>query len=300
MNDRLVTVFGGTGFLGRRIVHQAIAAGWNVRVAARRPRPDLLRDMANRAEAVAVDIRNPREVDAAANGVSAIVNAVGLYVQRRDATFDAIHVVAAGHVAAAARRSSARLVHLSGIGVTPHSRSPYVRARALGEERVRTVYSDSIILRPSALFGPGDALLSAMVPMVRRLPVVPLFGDGSSRVQPVHVDDVARAVLAALSLPDAAGTTFELGGPKIFTYRELLEGIAGRLDRSPLFLSVPISLWRLLAILAAPLPGAPITLDQVELVRRDNIARAPRGFADLDIGENTLRDIIDEIGVEHG
>lgn len=300
MPERFVTVFGGTGFLGRRVVSEALAAGWKVRVAARRVKADLFRTSSPAPEMCVADVREPAAVSAAVQGASAIVNAVALYAQSRGESFEKTHVVAAGHVAEAARRASARLVHLSGIGVDPGSPSAYIRARAQGEERVRESYPAAVILRPSAMFGPADALLGAMVPMVRRLPVLPLFGDGSSRVQPVHVDDVARAVLAALERDDAAGAIYELGGPSVYTYRELFEGIADNLGCRRWFLPVPILVWRMLAFLASPLPGPPITLDQLELVRRDNVVGGRRTFEDLGVDLHSLTGILDVVAARGG
>lgn len=295
MAEKLITVFGGTGFLGRRVVGESLAAGWDVRIAVRNPRSDLFAGGARQPEQFVADIRDPEEVAAAVNGASGVVNAVALYAEDRNESFDRTHVTAAGHVAQAAKRVSARLVHLSGIGVARRSRSTYIRSRALGEERVRDAYPESVILRPSALFGPGDALLSTMVPMIKWLPVVPLFGDGDSRVQPVHVDDVTRAVMAALVRRDAPGVTYELGGPRIYTYRELLEGIAERLGRRRWFKPVSYRMWRLLAVLASPLPGPPITRDQIELVRRDNVVAADKTFESLGMDTGSLKDILDVV-----
>lgn len=231
MAGKLLTVFGGTGFLGRHVVREGLAAGWDVRIATRAPRPELFAADPVRAELIAADIRDPEAVAAAVHGASAVVNAVSLYVENRQASFESVHVVGAEHVARAASRESARLLHVSGIGVDRRSRSPYIRARALGEERVREVYPDSVVLRPGALFGHGDALLSTMTALVKRLPVIPLFGTGDSRIQPAAVDDVARAVVIALARPGARAGTYELGGPVVYTYRQLLEGIAARLER---------------------------------------------------------------------
>lgn len=295
MAEKLITVFGGTGFLGRRVVGEALAAGWDVRVAARNPGPGVFAGGARPPELFAADIRDPEVVAAAVGGASGVVNAVALYAEDRNESFERTHVTAAGHVAQAAKRVSARLVHVSGIGVARRSRSSYIRARALGEERVLDAYPESVILRPSAMFGPGDALLSTIVPMIRWLPVVPLFGDGDSRLQPVHVDDVARAVMAALVRHDARGVTYELGGPKVYTYRELLEGIAVRLGRRRWFKPVSYRMWRLLAVLASPLPGPPITRDQIELVRRDNVVAAEKTFESLGMDTASLKDILDAV-----
>lgn len=295
MAKRLITVFGGTGFLGRRVVERALDAGWDVRVAARRPAVEAFAANARQPELFTADIRDPEVVAAAVSGADAVVNAVGLYAEDRRESFETTHVVGAGHVAQAAKRVSARLVHVSGIGVERRSRSPYIRARALGEERVLDAYPESVILRPSALFGAGDALLSAMVPMIKWLPVIPLFGEGESRLQPVHVDDVGRAVIAAVTRDDARGKLYELGGPDVLTYRELLEGIADRLGRRRWFKPVSYRTWHLLALLSSPLPGPPITRDQIALIRSDNVVSAERTFEDLGIDSESLHHILDNV-----
>jgi len=294
MAESLITVFGGTGFLGRRVVRRALAGGWRVRVAARRPRSQPFSDEAQQPELFHADIRDPEVVAGAVSGAAAVVNAVGLYAEGRNESFERTHVTAATHVAQAAKRVSARLVHVSGIGVARRSRSAYIRARALGEERVRDAYPDSVILRPSAMFAPDEALLATMTAMIRWLPVVPLFGAGDSRLQPVHVDDVARALMAALSRDAARGQTYELGGPEVWTYRELLEAIAGRLGRRRWLKPISYPTWRLLAALASPLPGPPLTRDQIELVRQDNVATG-KTFTSLGIETDSLARILDSV-----
>lgn len=289
----LLIVFGGTGFLGRRVVRRALQESWIPRVVARHPRPLLFDDTQHVPEQVVADIRDPEAVARAVRGADGVVNAVALYVQSRSERFDTTHVVGAGHVAQAAKRAGARLVHFSGIGVDRRSRSAYVRARALGEERVRDAYPESVILRPSALFGPGDALLSAMAPMIKWLPVIPLFGEGAGRVQPLHVDDAARAVFAALERDDAAGNTYELGGPDVFTYRELWQALARQSGRRRRFVSVSFKTWKMLAAAGSLLPSPPITRDQLELVRRDNVVGREKTFKDLGIEPGSLVHVVD-------
>jgi len=289
MADDSITVFGGTGFLGRHVVRRALSSGWTVRVAARRPRPDLFAGEAREPEQVTVDIRDPETVVPAVSGATAVVNCVSLYVEDRRDTFETIHVIGADHVAQASKRVGARLVHLSGIGVDRRSESAYVRARARGEERVREAYLDSVILRPSALFGPDDALVSTLSSMIKWLPVIPLFGEGSSRLQPVHVDDVARAVLSAAALEEARGRTFELGGPDVFTYRELVQAVGKAMGRRRWLQPVPFGIWGLLARVAAVLPAPPVTRDQLELLKSDNVVQSDDGFVSLGIEAASLR-----------
>lgn len=294
MSHGLITVFGGTGFLGRRIVRHFLDADWSVRVAARHSRPELFNDDSPGPELVEADVRDPESIARAVSGANVVVNSVGLYVQNRSESFDTTHVLGAGHVAQASKRVSARLVHVSGIGVDRRSRSPYVRARALGEERVQDASTESVILRPSVLFGPGDSLLSTMIPMITWLPVIPLFGDGESRIQPVYVDDVARAVLAA-ALPGGKGGVYELGGPDVFSYRELLEGLCRRMGRKRWLKPVSFGWWRFLAVMTSVFPSPPITRDQLELLRHDNVVQADEGFSSLGISAGSLRRILDAV-----
>lgn len=278
-----VTVFGGTGFLGRRIVSALLSAGRDVRVATRNPgRGDPA--WADSVEPIAADVRDPEAVARAVEGADAVVNAVALYVEGPGLDFESVHVQGARHVAQAAQAHEGRtLVHISGIGASGSSPSAYVRARARGERTVREACRDAVILQPSVLFGPNDSFVRTLA-AVTRLPLVPLFGRGETRLQPVHVDDVARAVLSAMDDPVAAGRTFELGGAGTYRYREILEQVLDALGRRRLLVPVPFAIWQLLAAMAAWLPNPPLTRDQVLLMRQDNVAGpdAP-GFVALGI-----------------
>lgn len=278
---RQVTVAGGTGYLGRAIVARLAAAGHRVRIAARNPPPPSMPAGAS-IEFLRTDIRDPEGVAAAVGGADAVINTVSLYVERGGTTFRGVHVDAAATLARAAREQGAgALVHVSGIGVDAASDSPYVRARALGEAAVRDEFPAAVILRPSALFGGADALRTALSGLAR-LPVIPLFGDGSVRLQPVDVDDVAAAVTAALDRPDLCGHTLELGGASVLTYRDMVRMAAQ--GRRRWMLPVPFALWRLLARITGLLPGAPLTFDQVVLMERDNVVSADRnGLVELGI-----------------
>lgn len=294
MTGRTVTIFGGSGYLGRHIVAAVRDAGWMPRIAVRRP--DRVRDLIEgcerpAGEAVAADVRDEASVRAAIAGASAVVNTVGLYVEGADGRFDDIHVAGAGRVAELA--GAARLIHISGIGVDTLSASPYVRARARGEEAVRLACPDAVILRPSALFGPGDALFTAYAKAVRSLPIVPLFGRGDAAIQPVYVGDVARAVAAALASDGAAGQIFELGGPDRFTYRDILELVMQHTGRRRLALPIPIAAWTALARVLSVLPNPPVTRDMVELVRRDNVASPGKpGLSDLGVMPTPAAEIL--------
>ena len=293
MQEGPTTVFGGTGFLGRAIVRELVEAGRAVRIAARHPRLPDWREPGDRIESVACDIRDESQVAAALAGSVAAINAVGLYVERRRAglTFTTIHAEGAGRLARLAREAGiARLVHVSGIGTSADSPSAYVRARAAGEDAVLEALPKAILLRPSVLFGPDDALLANLARLVR-LPLVPLFGRGATRLQPVHVDDVARAAVRLSGPRPVERRLFELGGPEVLDYRELVERVAAQLDRQPRLLPLPFLTWHLAALLLAPLPSPPLTRDQVWLMQRDNLADPDAGsFADLGIVPRTLHD----------
>jgi NADH dehydrogenase len=187
-------------------------------------------------------------------------------------TFNAIHVEGARNVAQqAAERGIERLIHMSGIGADASSASPYVRSRAEGEAQVMAVFPQATLLRPSAIFGPGDALLTVLIRLVRFVPVIPLFGQGSVYLQPVFVEDVAAAVLSALKDPGSAGRTYELGGPKAYSYKELVALVVQQLNKKRLFLPIPFFLWELQTRLLSLLPEPPLTSDQLALLKQDNI-----------------------------
>ncbi len=293
MNDCLITVFGGTGFLGRAVLHRLLEAGARVRVAARDPHSLHLDEFDERVKCCPADIRDPDAVARALHGADGVVNAVSLYVERAGTTFHDIHVEGAGILAQCARDAGVeKLVHVSGIGVDDKSPSDYVRARARGERRVREIFPEAIVLRPSVLFGPGDAFLAALK-SVTLAPVIPLFGRGGTRLQPVFVDDVARAVERSLGDPAAPGRTFELGGAQVLTYREAVEAVLAHLGRRRVLMPVPFPAWRVLAGAASVLPDPPLTRDQVILMQADNVASGnlPR-FADLGIEPRGLREAL--------
>lgn len=292
MSESWIAVFGGTGFLGRRIVEALTEAGRPVRIVARNLHSLSGGTAPPRAtvERIQADVRDRDSVARAVAGARGVVNAVGCYVERGGETFEAVHVEGAGTVAAEAARAGAeRLVHVSGIGVDRASDSAYVRARARGEEAVTAAFGTATILRPSVLFAPEDRFVNTLLRLARTLPAVPLFGDGATRLQPVFVDDVAAAVARALDDPSAPGKTYELGGPTRYSYRELVQLVLaqGRYRR-PL-LPVPFPLWELQARLAGLLPHPPLTRDQVVLMRRDNLASPDLpGLAELGVTPTAL------------
>ena len=292
-----VTVFGGSGFLGRQIVRRLVDEGAAVRVAVRRPeRVAALSATAHGGEITAVraDVWDEASVGPAVAGAEAVVNTVGHYVERRGATFAAIHGQGAMHVARAAAAAGARrLVHISGIGADPASPSPYVRARGLGERLVRDAFPEATILRPAVLFGPEDAFLNRLAGLARVMPVLPLFGTGTTKLQPVFVGDVAEAVARALAEPGTKGNVYELGGPRTYAYKELVRLVLTRIGRRRPLVPIPFLVWEILAAVMAPLPYRPVSRDQVFLMRRDNVvADDALGFAALGIVPTPLEQVL--------
>jgi len=272
MPAAVVTVFGGSGFLGSAIVRTLVTLGAHVRIGVRRPSRARPVDDADSVTALQADVRDEASVAAALEGSRAVVNAAGLYVEKGADTFQSVHVRGAANVARlAARAGVERLAHISGIGTSSASLSSYVRARADGEHAVREAFHDATIVRPSVLFGPGDAFLSTVDAITQSSPVFPLFGNGDTRMQPVFVDDVAEAVARMLVDPATRAEVSELGGPRVFTYREIIEALLAYRGRRRVLLPVPFAMWTLQAKLLALLPNPPLTEDQVMLMRDANV-----------------------------
>jgi uncharacterized protein YbjT (DUF2867 family) len=295
---RVVTTFGGTGFLGRRVVRHLLDHGFSVRVTARHPERALSLLAPDRAgaEAVRADVHDETSIAAALAGAFAAVNAVSLYVERPDReTFHAVHVEAAARIARLARETGVeRLVHVSGIGADPASASDYIRARGEGEIAVRDAFPGATLIRPSVMFGPDDHFLTMLARLLRILPVYPLFGRGRTRLQPVHVEDVAEAIARLVGGAAGAGQPcYEFGGPRIYTYAELLRSIADRMGTRTRLFPLPFALWEVLAFLSEFAPGIPLTRNQVTLMRRDNVASGDLpGLRDLHVAPTALEDIV--------
>ena len=291
-------VFGGTGFLGRRIVSHLHDAGFTVRVASRHPNRDLsiLPYASSRIESVYGDINDDRSVAAVCRGVLAAVNAVSLYVERGKDTFQSMHVGAAERLARLARQAGVeRFVHVSGIGADARSTSPYIRSRGQGEEAVLKAFPSATLLRPAVMFGPGDAFLMPLLAMLRRVPVFPIFGNGQTKLQPAYVEDVGEASARVLQSP-SSHRVYELAGPHIYTYRALLMELAARTGSRPLLLPMPFAIWHSIGLFGELLPSPPITRNQVDLMEADNVA-APDvpGFEALQIQPHAIEEILPEI-----
>ncbi len=277
----LVTVFGGSGFVGRYVVPVLLSAGWRVRVAVRNPREALFlkpQGGLGQIQFVAADVTKPDTVARACVGADAVVNLVGSFARA-----DAIQHIGAANVAAAAREAGARtLVHVSAIGADVASASKYGRSKGAGEAAVRRAFPQAAIVRPSLIFGREDAFTNRFAAMIARLPVVPI-ARGAARFQPVYVADVAVAIVAALGAK-AAGETYELGGPDVISMAEIQHWLAKVTQRRPVFIAMPDALMALAARATGWLPGAPISWDQWLMLQADNVvADGARGLAVLGI-----------------
>jgi len=298
MSLRVVTVFGGTGFLGRRVVRHLRERDFSVRIASRHPErgEELFGRDDPHLRSIETDIHDEDAVIAALAGAWGAVNAVSLYVERARETFHSVHVEAAGRIAALAHCAGlARLVQVSGIGADAQSKSLYIRKRGEGERAVRAAFAEATLIRPGVMFSADDAFLTTILGLLRRLPVYPMFGRGSTKLQPVHADDVAEAIARTLQRVDAQ-LTFECGGPRVFSYEELLRTIAREAGLKPILVPVPFAIWHVLARAAEMLPTAPVTRNQVELMEVDTVASADLpGFAELGILPRAIEPTLQEI-----
>jgi uncharacterized protein YbjT (DUF2867 family) len=299
MRLRVVTVFGGTGFLGRRVVRHLRERDFSVRIASRHPErgEELFGRDDPHLRSIETDIHDEDAVITALAGAWGAVNAVSLYVERARETFHSVHVEAAERIAALAHRDGlARLVQVSGIGADPQSKSLYIRKRGEGERAVRAAFAEATLIRPAVMFSADDAFLTTILTLLRRLPVYPMFGRGSTKLQPTHVDDVAEAIARTLQRVDAPLLTFECGGPRVYSYEELLRTIAREAGLKPILVPIPFATWHVLARVAEMLPTAPVTRNQVELMEVDTVASADLpGFAELGILPRAIEPTLQEI-----
>ena len=286
MFHRRVTVFGGSGFVGRYLVKRLAAEGTVVRVAVRHPgEADFLKPLGavGQIVPVAANVRDPESVRAAVAGVEAVVNLVGILAEGGRQTFAGVQAEGAANVAAAARDAGvARLVQMSAIGADPKSESDYARSKAAGEDAVRAAFPAATIVRPSIVVGPEDDFFNRFGRMAQLFPALPLIGGGTTRFQPVVVGDVADALMTILRDPATAGQTYELGGPRIYTFRELMELLLRIVQRRRCLVTLPFGLAAFQARFLEKLPNAPLTRDQVKLLQTDTVASGTLpGFADL-------------------
>jgi len=300
----LVTIYGGSGFVGRYIARRMAQAGWRVRVAVRRPNEAIFvrpYGVPGQVEPLLANIRDDASVRAAMRGADAVVNCVGILAPVGKNRFDSVQAEGAARIARIAAESGvARMVQLSAIGADPASRSAYARTKAQGEAAVLAAMPGAMVLRPSIVFGPEDQFFNRFAAMVRLGPVLPVVG-GNTRFQPVYVDDVAQAAVMG-ALGQAPGGVYELGGPEVATFRQLMERMLKVIRRRALIVDVPFPVARamgagfdLAATLSGGLVAGPLTLDQVRNLARDNVvAPGARGLADLGITPTGMDTILPE------
>jgi NADH dehydrogenase len=277
-SEKIVTLIGGSGFVGRHIVRSLAKRGYRIRVACRRP------DLAGHVQPlgtpgqimpIQANVRYPASLAAACDGAYAVINLTGVLVNAGTQSFEAVHVFGAEASAKAARAAKAAIfIQMSAIGADANSSSAYARSKAEGEARARSAFPGAIILRPSIVFGPEDNFFNQFAGMSRFAPALPLIGGGSTKFAPVFVGDVAQAVATLVDRGVASGKTIELGGPEVFTFKQLLEFTLDTIGRNRLLLPIPWSISSLLGTVLGFLPGSPLTADQVESLKTDNVVDA--------------------------
>jgi uncharacterized protein YbjT (DUF2867 family) len=275
MRNRRTAVLGGSGFIGRYVVERLAARGDVVPVGCRHAEEAkflMTFGLVGQIAAVNITIDDEEVLPAFLAGSEGLVNCVGILRESGSQTFERVHHLGPARLARLAREAGVeRLVHISAIGADPRSPSAYARTKAAGEAAVRDAFPTATILRPSVVFGPEDQFFNRFAAIALISPVVPVIGGGETRFQPIYVGDVADAVLKCLDDPATAGRTYELGGPKIYTFRQLLELLLAEIRRNRLLVDLPFGLAELQARLMSILPSPPLTPDQVQLLKRDNV-----------------------------
>lgn len=297
--QNLVTVFGGSGFIGAQTVRRLAKAGWRIRVAVRQPNLAYamrLHGDVGQIDIVQANIRNPDSVRRALQGAQAAVNLVGVLYEAGRQTFDAVHLEGARNVAEAARDLGVeRLVHMSALGADAGSTSRYARTKGEAEAAVLAAFPSAVIVRPSIVFGVDDGFFNKFAAMAGISPVLPLIGGGETRFQPVHVADVGQALTELVTRPDVSGV-YELGGRSVVTFKALMQLLLKQIDKRRLLLPLPFGVAKILGVagdLASGVIAPPITSDQVELLKTDNVVsgRYP-GLAELGITPATLEAVL--------
>ncbi|MEZ6012669.1 MAG: complex I NDUFA9 subunit family protein [Hyphomonas sp.] len=306
MTKGLVTIFGGSGFVGRYAARELVKKGWRVRVACRRV--NLAGDVRlagapGWVDLVQANIRDRASIERALEGADAVVNLVGVLIEKGKQTFEATQAEGAALVAeVAAEKGITRFVHVSAIGADPASASVYAKTKGEGEAAVRAAIPDATFLRPSIVFGPEDGFFNKFAQMTRFAPLMPAIGGGKTKMQPVYAGDVAEAIAVAVDTPETAGKTYELGGPRVYTMNELYDHIFRTIDRPrfkislPFFLAKPIgyligAVWRFIPPFCWGFLGEPpVTGDQVELLKTDNVV-ADGALTIRDLGVTSLESV---------
>ena len=298
--DTLVTVYGGSGFLGRHVIRALAKRHYRIRVAVRRPElAGYLQPLGRvgQIHAVQTNLRHAPSVEAAARDAQVLINLVGILFERGRQRFDAVHAYGAEQVALAANAHGARIVHVSAIGADENSASAYARSKAKAEQLVLAAQPSATIMRPSIMFGPEDDFFNRFAALARMSPALPLIGGGLTRFQPVFVGDVATAIADAVDGDARPGTVYELGGPEVRTFKELMQFVLTTIERKRLLIPIPFFVARMQAMFLQFMPKPLLTPDQVELLRTDNIvsesAKAERRtLQDLGIDPEPIEAIV--------
>ncbi len=298
-----ITVFGGTGFIGRHLVALLLQSGATVRVAVRHPdRAQMAAEPAKAPEIIQADILDDITVGAAVAGTDAVVNLVGILTETTTQTYRAIHVEGARRVALAAQRHGVtRLIHISALGSSLTSPAISDRMKAEGEEAIRAAFPQATIVRPSLVFGEDDHFFTRFAAMIRSSPVLPLIGGGMTRFQPIFVHDVTAGLLELLKRPDTAGKTYEFGGPQVYSFKALLELLLTALNRQRVLIPIPFALAEMQAGLLELLPNPPLTRDQVRLLKTDKVVSgAEPTLGDLGVQPRPLEDFLAVVKDKYG
>jgi NADH dehydrogenase len=274
-SHKLITVIGGSGFVGRHVVRALAKRGYRIRVAVRRP------DLAGHLQPlgkvgqimpVQANVRFPESLETACSSAHAVINLPGILYNTGAQTFESVHVLGAETAARAATKSGAKLfIQMSALGADPHGPSEYARTKAEGERRARNAFEGAIVIRPSIMFGPEDNFFNRFAALSRVSPVLPLIGGGRTRFQPVFVGDVAEAIDLLIECEVASGELYEFGGPEIYTFKELMQFTLRTIMRRRLLLPIPFGIAKLMAAIAQLFPKPFLTTDQLQLLRRDNV-----------------------------
>jgi NADH dehydrogenase len=299
-NDTLITVFGGSGFLGRHLVRALAKRHYRIRVACRRP--DLAGYLqplgrVGQIHAVQANVRHAGSVETAVRDADAVINLVGILFERGRQRFDTVQAFGAEQVALAASAHGARMIQVSAIGADANSTAAYARAKAEGEKAALAAKPDATVFRPSIMFGPEDDFFNKFAAMARILPALPLVGGGETKFQPVFVGDVAEAIARAVEGKAKPGTIYELGGPEVRTFRELMEYVLAVTERRRLLIPLPFALVKLKAAFLQYMPTPLLTPDQVELLKTDNVVSPAaesegRTLASLGIEPTAMESIV--------
>lgn len=305
---QLVTVFGGSGFVGKQVVRALARKGWRVRVAVRHP--TLAYDLkpqgdVGQIQVTRCDVNNADDIAAALHGADAVVNLVGIMLQGGKQTFENLQHKAAGAIAeAAAANGITAFVHMSAIGADPNAASKYAASKGRGEEAVRKAIPKAVIVRPSIIFGPQDGFFTSLAQQIKSLPFAPVIGGGATKFQPVYVGDVAQAIATVLGNEDLAGKTYELGGPEVFTFEQLVDYTAEEIMVSRGKMWLPFGLAALIgaigdiqasvhSVLSVLVPAPVLTSDQVTLLKSDNVvSTGAKGLKDLGIVPAAVESIV--------